>query len=269
VKDLSKELVVKELGNAFILLKKNPFWLVIASVIDAVFFLAYGFFTTPVSDKIIEHSVLLTNQLSDLLRQTGGVPTGLLAKLFGPELWPYTAKLLSIILILFVVIYILYVIFHGSSWWMATHIAGEKEKYGKYMAGFAKINLFWIACLIIYRFLDVIISLRYLLIQKIAPGAPNIAGKVLFAVLLLAVIAAFFSYPFLKIKTLFKTPMRTSIPLIILSTSIYLCAQFILNMIGKANVNAALLAGLIILFPTMNLIRVYATRVLSHVHARN
>ncbi len=269
MKDLTKYPVVSELGNAFILLKKNPFWLVIASVIDALFFLAYGFFTTPVSDKILAHSVLLANQLSDMMRQQGRVPTGILVKLFSPELWPYTAKLLTLIFVLFVVIYFIYVIFHGSSWMISTQIAGGKGTYGKYMLGFAKINLLWMLCYIIYKLFDVIAGLRHVLINKIVPGTPNIAGNVLFGILAVVFVAAIFSYPQLKAKTLFKIPLRVSIPLIVLSTSIYLCAQFILNMISKANLNAALLFGLIILFPTINLIRVYIIRVLSHVHAHN
>ncbi len=273
MKDLSKLLVVKELGNAFVLLKKNPFWFVIASIIDALFFLAYGFFTTPVSDKILEHSVLVANQLSEMMRQQGSIPTGLLAKLFEPELWPYTAKLLMLIFTLFVVIYVIYVIFHGSSWWMATHIAGEKWAYRKYLLGFAKINLFWIFCYIIYKFLDVIISLRQVLIQKIAPGAPDIAGKVLFALLVVAFVAAIFSYPLLKIKTLFKTPIKTTLPLLIICSSLFLIAwQTIpITIFAKTfnKLQLGQLIGLIILFPTMNLIRVYITRVLRHVHPRD
>ncbi|MEM3154912.1 MAG: hypothetical protein QW165_05130 [Candidatus Woesearchaeota archaeon] len=267
MKDLTKYPVVKELGNALLLLKKNPFWLVIASIIDALFFLAWGFFTTPVSDKIIEHSVLLANQLSEILKQQPGrVPTGLLSKLFSTEMWPYTAKLITLILLLFAIIYLLYCIFHGSSWWMATHIAGEKKTYKHYFLGFAKINLLWIACFILYKFLDLIAGLRHVLVQKIVPGTPNIAGNVLFGLILVVGVAAVFSYPFLRAKTLFATPLSTSIPLIVLSASLYFCAQFILNMIGKININAALLFGLLILFPTMNLIRVYITRVLRNVH---
>lgn len=274
LKDLTKYLVVSELGNAFILLKKNPFWLVIASVIDALFFLAYGFFTTPVSDKILEHSVLLANQLSELLKQQPGrVPTGLLSKLFSGEMWPYTAKLLILIFVLFAIIYIIYAIFHGSSWWMATHIAGEKKAYKPYFMGFAKINLLWIGCYLLYKFLDLIISLRQLLIEKILPGTPNIAGNILTGLFAIVVITAILSYPLLKMKTLFITPVKTTLPMLIIGASLFLIAwQTIpITIIGKLTGKLALgqLVGLIILFPTMNLIRVYFTRVLRHVHPRD
>jgi hypothetical protein len=270
MKDLSKTTIVKELIDSLYSIKKNPFWLIMASLTDALFFLAWGFFTTPVRDKIVEHSVLVANQLSAIVaEQQGKIPTGILKHLIGPQLWPLTAKLLFLIFLLFIIIYLVYNAFHGTSWWMATNIAGEKWTYRQYVLGFAKINLLWITAFIIYKLLDVILGLRYLIIQKFAPGAPNIAGKMLFAALVLLVLAAFFGYPKLKTKTLFATPLRISIPLIILCTSIYLTAQFILNSIGKLSVDAALIAGLLLLFPTITLIKVYAIKVISHVHTRD
>ena len=136
-----------------------------------------------------------------------------------------------------------------------------------YMLGFARVNLIWVAGYILFKLLDIIISLRYIVIQKFAPTAPNVAGTMLFVVLIFLALAAFLSYPLLRANTIFKTPLKFSVPLIILSASIFLAAQFILNNIGKINVDAALIAGLILLFPVMNLIRTYAIRVLSNVHA--
>ncbi len=268
MRDLSKEIVVKELITSVSLIKKHAFWLVISSLIDALFFLAWGFFTTPVRDKIVEHSVLIANKLSAILAEQE-VKTGILSHLLGPQLQPMTGKLILLILLLFAVIYVLYNAFHGTSWWMATNIAEMPQKYREYMLGFARVNLIWITGYILYKFIDVIISLRYVIIQKFSPGAPNIAGKVLLAALVLLGIAAFFSYPRLRAAQLFRTPWRITVSLLVLCASMFLAAQFILNSIGKLNVDAALVAGIIILFPVMNLIRTYAIRVLSHVHTRD
>jgi len=265
MKDLSKELVVKELINSLYLLKKNAFWLVIAALTDAIFFVAWGFFTSPVKNKILEHSVLIANQLSTIMAGKG---TGILAHMFRPELRPMTNKLIRLIFILFAVMYIIYSAFHGTSWWMATKIAGKNYTYRQYMFGFAKINLIWMACYALYKLLDIVISLRHLILEKISPGTPNIAAKMLLILVILIFIAAYLSYPLLKINTLFKTPVKITAPLVILSASIYLTAQFILNNIGKLNVDAALIVGLLLLFPVITLIRVYITRVISHVHTR-
>ena len=178
MKDLSKELVVKELISSLFLLKKNAFWLVMAALIDALFFIAWGFFTSPIKEKIVEHSVLIANQLSTIMAGRG---TGILAHMFSPELRPMTGKLILLILLLFGVMYIIYNVFQGTSWWMATKIAGKNYTYRHYMLGFAKINLVWLAGYTLYKLLDVVISLRHLIIEKISPGAPNIAGKILLA----------------------------------------------------------------------------------------
>ena len=71
MKDLSKTLTVKELINSLYLLKKNIFLFFIAAVIDALFYVASGFFTSPIKDNILEHSVLISNQLSKIMAEKG------------------------------------------------------------------------------------------------------------------------------------------------------------------------------------------------------
>jgi hypothetical protein len=268
MKDLSKTLVVKELINSLILIKQQPFWLVMAALADAVFFIAWGFFTSPVRNKIVEHAVLIANQLSTIMAGQE-LPSGILEHMLSPALRPMTAKLTIIILTLFVTIYVLYTAFHGTSWWMAAQIAKKDHSYRKYLLGFAKINLLWLLLYTIYKFLDVIVSVRHVVIEKILPGTPNIGAGILFAALLFLGITAVFSYPLLKAKTLFKIPINISAPLIVISASLFLATQFILNLIGKLNVDAALAAGLLLLFPVMTLIRVYITRVITNVHTRD
>jgi len=273
MKDLSKMLVVKELINSLHLIKKNAFWLVIASLTDAVFLLAYGFFTTPVSEKIVEHSVLVANKLSEVM--AGKFPTGVLFKLFGPELRPLTFKLILIILLLFLVIYLVYTVFQATSWYIATIIAGKEYSYKQYLLGFARLNILWMGGYLLYKILDVILGLRYIIIRQIVPGAPNIAGKVLLAAFVFFILAALFSYPLLKAKTIFKTPWRISLALVILCTSMFLAARFILDKTAYYGFmyyhtfTPAYVVGLLLLFPTITLIKVYATRVLSNVHARD
>jgi len=266
--NLEKTLSVKELISSLSLLKKNAFWLVIAALIDAVFFLAYGFFTGSVSRKISEHAILLSNKLSPLLAEQHA-QKGVLELLIGPELRAMTGKLVILVLILFAITYVLYCIFHGTSWWMATKIAEKETSYHTYLIGFAKVNLIWLAGYILFKVLDVFISLRYLLIQKILPNETNTAGYVLFAFLIVLSLAAFFSYPTLKARTLFKTPIKLSVQLVILCAAFFIIAYTLPMTIARLlhGEQIALIVGLIILFPTIILIKVYATRVLYvHTH---
>jgi len=264
MKDLSKTLVVRELIKSLYLIKKHIFWLVIASLVDAVFFVAWGFFTTPVKNKIVEHGILISTKISPLLAEG---KTGIVGLMLGP-LKQMTGKLILLLLMLFVVIYIVYTAFQGTSWWMATQIAEKKWTYRKYMLGFARVNLIWLSGYLIYKILDVIFSIRHVVVEKLVPGTPDIAGNILFVFLILLMLAAFISYPTLKARTIFKTPLKVTVPLIILSASMFLATQFILNNIGKLNVDFALVVGLVLLFPVINLIKTYSIRVLSNVHTR-
>ncbi len=257
-------IIIKELMNSLSLIKKNSFLLVVAAIIDALFFIAYGFFTGPVSRKISEHAILLSNNLSPLLAEQHA-QKGILELLFAPELRPLTFKLTLLILLLFAISYIIYCIFHGTSWWMAAKIAGQKWSYRDYVLGFAKINLIWLACYVVFKAFDTFFSIRQLIIEKIIPNSPNIASKVLLAVLILLSLSAFFSYSTLKAKTLFKTKIKTSIPLAVLCAAFFIIAWTLPMTIARLTEIKELgfILGLILIFPTIILIKVYSTRVLN------
>lgn len=266
--NLSKTIAVTEIINSLRLIKKNPFWLVTSAITDALFILALAFFTGPIKEKITEHAVLISNQMSTLMAQE---KTGLLKLMFGPELSPMTGKLALIMLMLFAITYLVYSAFQGTAWWMAKNITEQKTPYKEYLLGFAKINLVWIAVYILYKLLGFILALRYKIIQKFSPTSPDIAGNILLILFVIAIIAAYLSYPYLKIKTLFKTPFKITAQLIGLSAVIYLVTDFILTNTNKLPIDYSIkiIIGIIILMPVFTLLRVYAIRVLSHVHTRN
>ena len=263
--NLEKQLVVKELIQTFSLIKSNALLFVISAFLDAAFFFFSGLFTTPIRDSLVAHAVLLGNELSQLL---AGGQGGLLYKLFSPEISPLTYKALSLMLLLFVVLYAIYVAFQGTSWWLSRTIAGRKDSYRDYFLGFAKINLVWFGLYAIYKVVDLIVGLRYVLVQKLSPGSPNLLGGFMTFLFALLVLTAFFSYATLKKKALFKTALSVSVPLIVLSASIFLALYFIHMQIISFNKDLGLLAGLILVIPSFTVIRIYATRVLTHVHAR-
>ncbi len=262
MKDLTKYLVVRELINSFKLLKPNSLYFIIAAFLDAAFFFFWGFFTTPIRDSIVAHAVLISNKISEIL--AGRQPQGLLFQLFSPDVKPLTYKMIMLILLLFVIIYITYTIFHGTNWWLSRKIAGQKETYRQYLLGFAKINLLWISLYALYKIIDAIIGIRHVIVQKFVPGATNTLGTFVNIIFALVVLAAIFSYPTLKAKTIFKTPLKITIPLVILSASIYLAIGFVTNLIASVSVDAAIIAGITLVFPALVLIRIYITRVLTN-----
>ena len=258
--NLAKTIVVRELISSLSLIKKSPFYLVVAAFVDALFFVAYGFFTTPISDRIAMQSILIANEISQLLAEG---KAGILKLLFQEPLLPMTGKLIILMLLLFVITYIVYVIFQGTSWYLAGFIAQQKLSYRKYLLGFARVNLIWIACYIVYKLVDIILGLRFVIIKQFVPDATNVAGNILFGLFVVVIIAACLSYARLEALTIFKTPLKIMLPLLALSFIIYLNAQFVINLISKLNSDLGFIAGLIILFPVIIFIKIYMTRVLN------
>ncbi|MBI4146246.1 hypothetical protein HY489_02815 [Candidatus Woesearchaeota archaeon] len=252
---------IKEFVNTLQQLKKSPFLLVVAALIDAASFIAYGFFTTSISDRIVAQGVLLTNQVSSLLAQG---KQGILYLLFQNPIRPLTGKLLMLLALLFVVTFIVYTAFQATSWYFAHHIAGRKPGYKNYVLTFAKLNLFWTALYILYKILDTYFGLRYVVIKKFSPEAYNMAGIILFMLLVIALIAAAFSYATLNTKTLFRTPLKKTIPLLLVCAIIFLNAQFLINQAAKVNIDFGLVFGIVLLFPVIIFLKTYLVNCLDH-----
>lgn len=244
------------------LILRNKLMFITAIVVDITFFIAYGFYTGPVSAKLISYAALITKELSIIMAEQ---PTGLLKHLWTPEIRPLTVNLTLLIIIFFAITYLIYNIFQGTNWWVITEIAGKKNKYHKYLIGFAKINLIWLAGYIIYKIVDFITAVKYTLMQKIIEDTPNTGAKIILAAAILLGITAFFSYPILKAGTLFRTPLKTSLPIIITAGVFYIAIQILLPQINKINTQATMIIGTALLFIAINFIKVNTAK---NVHAR-
>lgn len=241
-------------------IKKNTMLFITAAIIDIIFLLAYGFYTAPIKNQILTHAALITSKLAVIMAEK---PTGILKQAFAPEIRPYTIKLIIIILILFITTYLVYVISQGTSWWITTRIAGKKHKYHEYMKEFAKINLIWLAFYAAYKILQLIITTRQTIIQKITETTGT-TNNILFGMALLIGITAFFSYPTLKTTTLLKTPLHKTLPIIAIGLGSYLIIQIITTQI--TNPKIALATGIILLFPTIIFTKILT---IQNVHTHN
>ena len=247
------------------LILRNKLMFITAIAVDIAFFIAYGFYTGPVSSKLISYAALITKELSIIMAKQ---PTGLLKHLWTPEIRPLTVNLALLIIIFFAITYLIYNIFQGTNWWVITEIAGKKNKYHKYLLGFAKINTIWMAGYVVYKIIDFITAVRYTLVQKIIENTPNTGAKIIFAAALLLGITAFFSYPTLKTGTLFKTPLKKSLPILITAAVFYIAIQILLPQINKINTQAALIIGTALLFIAINFIKIHTTKATENVHTR-
>ncbi len=274
MKRILNSAILQELLKTFKAVKKNWAIFIAAAILDIVFVFSKAFFATPVTDRMSETIVLMANKLSPML---AAQETGILLKLFTGTFKPLTGKLILLVLLFFAILYIVYIIFQGVNWWIITRIAGNKEKFRKYFLGFALINITWFGFYVLYKLVDLFVGLRRILIEKFSPDSVNIAGGLVTAAFIFLAITALFSYPGLKRRQIFMTPLKITIPLIVISAAILMISSYILNLVAqytvyevsllgvKINLVAILLA--LLLFLPVNYVKIYITRVLSNVRS--
>ncbi|RMD57487.1 hypothetical protein D6825_03930, partial [Candidatus Woesearchaeota archaeon] len=119
----------------------------------------------------------------------------------------------------------------------------------------------WLFLFALFKIIDTILSLRAVIIKRLVPNALLITDWVMLTALAALIFTAFASYPKLNTKEIFELNRTTAILFAIFSASIYLATQFIINQVSKASLDAGLLAGILLLFPAITLIKTYTARV--------
>jgi hypothetical protein len=249
------------LKKAWHKIKERPSLTVFASVTDALFFIALGLFTSPVSVIMVEQFSKIAQDFSKGIAQEQ------------PELFSVlansniTTALFVNILIYFAIIFATYVVIQGTSWWIAKKYF-DSPKYLKTIITFAKINLFWFALFIVYKLTDFMLNLRYRLLESLQPGTIDIAGNVMMILFFIGLGAAAFSYSKEKTFAIFKTPAKKSVVILATGALLFFIPYAIFYAIGTLNMTASIWASAIILLPLLTYLRVYLMEELN-VHSRD
>jgi hypothetical protein len=242
-------------------IKERPSLTVFASVTDALFFIALGLFTSPVSVIMVEQFSKIAQEFSKGIAQEQ------------PELFSVlansniTTALFVNILIYFAIIFATYVVIQGTSWWIAKKYF-DSPKYLKTILVFAKINLFWFVLFIIYKLTDFMLNLRYRLLESLQPGTIDIAGNVMMILFFIGLGAAAFSYSKEKTFTIFKIPLKKSAIILVTGALLFFIPYAIFYAIGTLSMTVSVWASAIILLPLLTYLRVYLMEELN-VHSRD
>lgn len=248
------------LKKAWQKIKERPSLAVFGAVTDALFFVALGLFTSPVSVIMVEQFSKIAQEFSRGIAQEQ------------PELFSVlansnvTTALFVNIAIYFAIIFSTYVLIQGTSWFIAKkyfYSAG----YVKSIITFAKINLFWFALFIVYKLTDFMLNLRYRLLESLQPGTIDVAGNIMMILFFAGLGMANFAYAREKTFAYFKTPFKKSSIILATGALLFFIPYAIFYAIGTINVTASVWASAIILLPLMTYLRVYLMEELN-VHSR-
>ena len=149
----------------------DPLQGVCSVLLDVAFLFAYGFVTKPVSDKIVEHAVIIGDILSRAskeLMQTRDASPGLLELLFtNQEARPFVLKLVVLLVLLLAVVYAVYWFFQGTNWKLARDAARGEGEYLGYMGYFARVNVPWFLFFGFISLLQVGVSLYGVVVERV------------------------------------------------------------------------------------------------------
>src|SRR3989338_4809744 len=268
--NLEKQLFVREAINTFDLLRKNKRTVLVASIVDCLFFFFYGLLGGGLNIKIAQLITDIGEAIIPGIREGKAV----IDLLFAPDVYPMTKSLFLNLFLLVALIYVLYIIFQGVNFWLANNLVKIKD-YKNYVILFAKLNILWLALYVVYQILDLVGTLQEHFI-KIATFTQatswwSISANVL---ALLLLYFGLISYTKLSIKEslLFGIRKFKQLFFVMLSSIIIiLVLMFLLTNLFNAVINYSngdkifFVIGAIILFPTMFFLRTYWALCISKV----
>lgn len=261
---LDEGLKIKDiLTKSLVALKNNKELVIFSSLIDAVFFIALGFLTSPFFLRIVTELNFIgttIQQTAPELTRTFTDNSGLFNLLFtDPVLSSHTKTLLIMYLTVAVIIYVLYIGAQGLNWNIARTIAGKKEELGHYIKSFALVNVTWLIVFGIIHFLDVIASLQATATAGTVVTNPvNALGIFAKIILVLAAYFALVSYNEKSVKiSIGISKWKQYVPTFLIVGVVFFTINELLKVTPKLGDATNILIGIIILLPALAWARIY------------
>lgn len=260
--NLARLPVIREWVLSWLILGRNKLYVLASSLVDLIFFIAFGFMTGPVYDKLTEHVIIIGSLVSQQLRAPGRARPAIIDVLFQPPVSSFTWKFFLLLLLLAVVVFVIYCLFHGLNWWMATSLTTKKTHWREYMMSFARVNALWFGLFMVWYCIDTIFDLRRLVLEKAldqpAPGAAIVLNIILGIIVYFAIV----SYPLLSIKKAFSQGLRRLlffVPALVFVLAHFLVGNLIIKLLAQVHQGVMFVGGAILLFILMAWTRVYVS----------
>lgn len=267
--NLQKEIHLEEAIDSVRTSVQNAFKLLACILLDIICLVLYGVLTTPIYDKLQEHIIIIGTFISEGMQKSGRTyinNTSLVDILFSQQARPYVFKFILLLLLLGTTVYILYVVFQGTIWKIASSLAGYQIAWNEYLKAFAKTNLLWFGIFVVYYFGSLFLQIRSVVLTKINPSyAPSTAWEVIFAMVLAVILYfAILSYISGGIKIGFKAGLhgwRQFAPAIIFLMILFLTIDYLMLRAGLINTQLAYLLGVVLFLPALTIAKVYMFKI--------
>lgn len=263
----NKELSI--LRQAFRIALKNKKWVLLSSLMDLLFFFAYGFATAPIYRKLVEYINVIGSFAGEAIQTATRESRSMSTILLDPAIKSYFYDMVWLLIILLITVYVLYCLFQAFNWKIALQLTGKKIKYLDYLKKFAMINIIWFVLFVAYYLLGFAIDIRKAIISAVMQISPSSMLNILLTFFLI-IIAYFAVISYVKIslkKSFFigKSKIRQLLPSILIIAIYILVLNIILALLTQVNVILAIVLGLILFIPAITLARIYISLIIQKV----
>ena len=272
VKMQPKNILIKAFIDSFNSIRRKPIYFIVPLFIDFfflfIFFIIYYFFLENIMDKIIS-----------LLMLTGKAFQGITQNQISLNILSNQQQMNSLIfnigfwiLGLAVLVYILYCIFQGASWFFAHKIFKEKLNYLEYIKRFFAVNTLWyIAFMIIAYFYA-----RAVIFTDVLKISSNLGTVRIFSIIFLIILSyfAFISYILIKkhefIHTIKKSfsfgikEFQTIVPMYVLLILGFALIEVLLRLLFMVNITLMVVIGFLLIFPFITYARLVIISVIEN-----
>jgi len=258
--------------DSFNSIRRKPIYFIVPLFIDLfflfIFSIVYHFFFRNIMDKIISLLMLTGKSLQGITQNE--MSLNILANqqqmnslIMGIGFW---------ILVLAVLIYLLYCIFQGTSWFIAHKILKEKTNFKDYIKRFFAVNILWHIAFVIIAYFYV----RALIFTNVLKISSNFGTVRIFSLIILIILSyfAFISYVLIKkhkfiesIKKSFSFGIKefsTIVPMYVLLILGFALIDVLLRLLFMISTTLMIVVGIVLIFPIIVYARIVIISVIEN-----
>tara|TARA_Y100000310_G_scaffold338444_1_gene428103 strand:+ start:413 stop:1243 length:831 start_codon:yes stop_codon:yes gene_type:complete len=265
---------INELKKTFDLVKKEPFYIAVPSLIDIMFLLVLGyvgnFFLITKAAPLLEKIALIKKESA--VASVEEYASAIMSQ--QSEIFPLAMQVMGIFFQLALSILILWIVFQGVNWYLASKFDNKKVKVWKFFKNFT------VATIVIAIF-EFIIALFYynLTLKNVLGNNSPIVQLVVNSISIIALVVLYYfalinysicyKYSLKRLELCKKTIMvgikqyRDISLAILVLLLMFIILNYAIRIISLISVNLMLVVGVILVFPLIAFSRMYLIKIVN------
>ena len=263
---------IGELKKTFNLIKKEPFYIALPSLIDLIFLMVMGFIgnfflitkAAPLLERMAE--IKLESSVTSMDEYAAAVMSQ------QSELFPLAMQVMGIFVKLALSILLLWIIFQGINWYLASKFDNKKVKPWNFLKNFTITTII----VAIFEFFIALFYYNTTLKNALGQNNPTVQFLINSASIISLVVLYYFTlisysmcYQY-KLKELCKKTIKVGvkriqeISLVILSLAVmFVILNYAIKMLSLISVNLMLVVGVILVFPLIAFSRMHLIKIIN------